>query len=157
ANILMDGGVLAGGESSIQSGFITSGGVVIGGESTPSGSTTVFTSGGVVVGGSSLSATIVSEIATGGLIVSQPLFENGFTHRTSVTVPSGSVASDMVFYLGVRLDIVADDFLITDVHGNIQTHEVREVTESDTCLFWNCQLAKEEDNVFWVYFNLEDS
>lgn len=157
ANLMMEGGVLAGGESSIQSEFITSGGIVIAGEATPSGSTTAFTSGGVVVGGSSLSATIVSEVATGGLVVSQPLFENGFTHRTSVTVPSGSVASDMVFYLGVRLNVISDEFLITDMDGHVQSHEVREITETDTCLFWNCQLVSEQDNVFLVYLNLEDS
>lgn len=173
------GGVVTGGESapSGSSTVIPAGGVVLGSSGDVTQRSDITVDGGVLLAGSSLNTTYMNELTTGGvviagearvpylyveeasggLVVSQPMYENGFTHRTSVTVPAGSVASDMLFYLGVRLNVVSDEFLVTDLNGKVQPHELREVTENDSCLFWRCQLASEQENVFLVYFNMEAS
>ncbi|MCB9949590.1 MAG: hypothetical protein H6824_01260 [Planctomycetaceae bacterium] len=111
--------------------------------------------GGSVLAGVGETSGVFSPIASGGLVVCQPMFSNGFQWKTTITVPANTVASDMQFHLGVRLELpnVLGSVRVEDVLGNALSSEIRQVDElqNQLVVFFDCFLRKNSHNIFYIY------
>lgn len=122
--------------------------------------------GGVICGGSASYGLLLTETPSGGVICGGAAyavsFQLIFTYRVKITVPAGTVASDLEgFILGIAPTLDTSHvnvavFKVTDMAGNVLAHELRHY-DSDTGqahLFFRTDLSASVDNEFWLYYGV---
>jgi len=153
------GGLLAAGEADLEVVQMV-GGLVAGGSATVSTRLSGMSLGGMLAGGECSNTKIVLETAAGGVVAGGAATlpnSAGYLYRTTLTIAAEQLTADLhSFYVGkvvaLPVELPLDStFLVTDIHGNIKDHEIRNFDGSTVWIFFRADLSASIDNEFFVF------